>query len=277
VLELQASATDEFLVNEVYGEALKRIKPFYNLLDENGSFDYFKFDNYLYEYRLKACYGHPITPGLTYAMSELYDLREDRKVYLPEEFIAVGKDVKRYSKENIFMVCEELRELENLQGVDGVNEAFIEIKQRFPLIVEAVEILGYERIEELQYRKTSIEKEILRYNIQTKKIHHGMIDAVYQSFMVGLSYKVSDVKERLQSIFDDYEIKATAKSTDIRTYFEVREYYGHVKVSRKELKSLSVDDVDPTMFEVDGQKMKSVRKYRILNRKYNMINSHSGR
>jgi hypothetical protein len=278
LIELQATATDEFFRDEVYGEALKRVKPFYNLLDGEGDFDFFKFDNYLYEYRLKMCYGHEIAPGLTYIKSGLFNLEERRKLYLPEEFETMSKGMKRYSKEGILWACKMLIANENQQGTPGADEFYFELAKRFPMVIRAVKLLGYERIEQLKFNKRLIEKEILKDDIQNKRVHHGVIDAVYKSFIINTSYPVEEVKSKLQSIFDDLDLKANAKSTDIKTYFIVREYNGYKKLLKRELKQLSLEDEEAQgVYERDGVKGKSVRMYYLVEKKHNAINPNSTR
>ena len=276
--ELQATATDEFFRDEVYGEALKRVLPFYNLLDSDGNLDFFKYDNYLYEYSLKMCYGDEIAPGLTYLMSELFNITERRKLYLPEEFESMSKDMKRYSKDSILWACKMLIANENQQGTPGANEFYLELAKRFPMVIRAVKILGYERIEELKFNKRLIENAIQKDDIKNRRVHHGVIDIVYKSFITNTPYPVEEVKMKLQSIFDDLEIQAIAKSTDIRTYFTVREYNGYKKLLKKELKQLNPEDEEAQgIYERDGVKGKSVRMYYLIEKKHNAINPNNTR
>lgn len=278
LLEIQATVTDEYLKEEILGESLRRIKPYFNLLDMNGDFDYFKYDNYLYDYRLKMCYGHEITPGLTYYMSGLYNITEKKKMYLPEEFESMSKNIKRYSKEGIRWACEQLIANENQQGTPGAKEFYVELCRRFPLVIRAVSSLGYEQIEKLGFSRNGITNALLKHDIKNGKVHQGMIDAVYRHFICGISYPVSEIKGRLQAIFNEFEVNATAKSTDIRTYFNVREFNGYKKLAKRDIKKLDcTESLDTNIIEVDGTKARSIRMYKILERKHNMINPNSTR
>jgi len=277
MLEIQATVTDDYLRDDIFGEALTRIKPYANLLDINGDLDYFKYDNYLYDYRLKMCYGDEIAPGLTYLMSDLYNITEERKIYLPEELESMSKDMRRYSKDGIRWACEQIILHENQDSL-GATETYTEICKRFPLVVRAVEILGYDQIQALQYSKTSIERELLKHDICNGKIHQGMIEAVYMQFKCGVSYPISEVKEKLQALFIEFNVNATAKSTDIRTYFNVREFNGYKKLLKRDIKQLdgSAQAID-NIIDVNGTKSRSVRMCKILERKHNLINLNTTR
>jgi hypothetical protein len=263
VKDLQATLTDPVLRDEIFEETLKRIKPYANLLDDDGHFDNFKYDNYLYEYKLKGCYGEYWSIATAYDLSGLFNVKKKKKIYLPEEFEKMTKKIKRYSKENIIWVCDMLVANENQQGTDGAKEFYTELQKRFPLVVQAAERIGYQAIHKLKYSRAKIEEVLLYLDIKEGKTHHGMIDAVYNSFLLGRGYEVSIARTMLQKIFDDFGIKAIAKSTDIKTYFTVSEYTGHRILTKKE--------------GGDGKLKKSVRMYKVLERKFNNKNSYSTR
>jgi hypothetical protein len=276
ILELQATLTDDFLKYDVCGEALKRVYPYSNLLNSEGDLDYFKYDNYLYEHRLKMCHGHELAPGLTYWYSNLFDVTEEKQLFLDEEFESMTRQIKRYSKENIKRACEaidELKQYDSPQALDVLNHWFT----RFPLIERALKFLGYDAIEGMGYSSGKIQKALLALDIAEKRIHQGTIDIVYKHFAPNTSYPVALVKEKLKKIFAEYGIQGSVKATDITLYFTIREYTGHQRLTKTELKLLKPDQPDIDVIEVEGAKAKSVRMYNLLERKHNAINLNTTR
>lgn len=274
LLELQAATSDPFLQDEVYGEALKRQKPYVNILQQDGSLDFFKFDNYLYEEKVKMCYGHEISSGLSYYFSELFNVSERSKVYLPEEFETMSKEMKRYSKDGILWASNQFILNENLQGVEGADKYFFELTQRFPFVRKAIAMIGYDKIEELSFSYRAIGKALLKIDQSKLRVHQGMIDAVYASFILNIPYELSTVKHKLQALFDEFNVIGKAKSTDITTYYEIKTYFHHKPLLKREIKQLK--DTDKPL-EIDGVKMKTVRMCKLINKKHNSINPYSTR
>lgn len=274
LLELQAATSDPFLQDEVYGEALKRQKPYVNILQNDGSIDYFKFDNYLYEEKVKMCYGHEISSGLAYYFSELFNVSERSKVYVPEEFETMSKEMKRYSADGIKWACNQFILNENLQGVEGADKYFFELTQRFPFVRKAMVMIGYDKMEDLKFSYRAIQKELLKLDQSERRVHQGMIDAVYATFILNISYELPVIKNKLQALFDEFNVIGKAKSTDIRTYYEVKTYCGHKPLLKKELKQLKENDKP---LEIDRIKMKTVKMCKLLNKKHNSINPYSTR
>jgi hypothetical protein len=276
--DLQQTVTNQVAI-DIYEEAKKRLLPYANLINTRQELDHFKVDNYLYEWRLKQCYGHPISLPLAYEFSELFNVIEEQKVYLPEDFVAMSKTMSRYSTANIKWCCAEI--IQNQFVSDEQQRANIsnDLKSRFPLIIRAEEILGMAKIQELRYKKTAIERALMAYDIENGLNHHGLIDAITKLFKVGTSYQTADIKVKIQKVYDDFNIDKTAKATDIETYFRIDPFTGHVVLKKKELKQLKEVPLTETEVFVDtkGIKKKSVRMYKILERKLNPMSLNSTR
>jgi len=265
--DLQQTVTNQVAI-DIYEEAKKRLLPYANLINTREELDPFKLDNYLYKCRLKQCYGHPIALPLAYEFSGLFDVEEEHKTYLPEEFETMSRSMKRYSTANIEWCCGQIISNHFISDEDDRNNIKKELKGRFPFIFEAEEKLSMGKIQELGYKRSAIEKALLKYNIEHRLVHHGLVDAISRLFKVGISYSVANVKVKMQKVYDEFGIKLTAKSTDIDPYFIVQEFTGHEELKKKELKILDEAEVDKTIFtDATGTKTRSVRKYRIIDHK----------
>jgi len=265
ILGLQATTHDTYLKNTVYGEALKRVTPYANLLNEHGDFDYFKYDNFLYEHQLKLCYCQDLAVGLTYIKSELFEFTETKKIFPDEELISMSKAAGRYSKASIARVLVKLVANENNRGVIGADAYYEDLSKRFPLITNAVDSLGFDEVAQLG-TKTKIETALRKLEMEQGKLSQGIIDAVYSKFMVGVSYEVSYVKSKLLAIFADYGIETNLKSTDIDTYFHTDYFNGSKARTEKEMAT-----------GLYKSKSKSVRKVKMCERKFNQLNLHTNR
>lgn len=81
-----------------------------------------------------------------------------------------------------------------------------------------VNLLGTKRIKALGYIKKNLENEfqiiISSGNLKT---------LISTQFFVGSKLLLRDIKERLQYLYDNLDIKKTAKATDIEEYFEIKD------------------------------------------------------
>jgi len=276
--DLQQTVTNQVAI-DIYEEGKKRLLPYANLINTKEELDHFKLDNYLYEWRLKQCYGHPIALPLAYEFSELFNVTEQHKIYLEEDFVSMSKSMSRYSTKNIEWCCKKM--IENQFEDDSAQRTtnFKEISSRFPLIVRAEKLLGMPKIQQLGHKKTAIERALLMYDIENGLNHHGLIDAITKLFKVGMSYPTAKIKVKIQEVYDAFDIKKTAKATDIKTYFRIHPFTGHVALKKKELKQLEKDSITRTEVFVDakGIKKTSVRMYKILERKLNPLSLNSTR
>lgn len=103
------------------------------------------------------------------------------------------------------------------------ENAFIfinKIRKMYPLMVEAFEKLGKERIEELNYNQRKINEEL----ILRQRKGNRVIRLVKNSFKVGNTYTNDYIKEELTRIFDKLHIRPerTIKGSMIKDYFQVK-------------------------------------------------------
>lgn len=93
------------------------------------------------------------------------------------------------------------------------------IRKIDPLIVEAFEVLGMERIEKLNYNQKQINEELI---LRQRKGNRA-IRLIKNSFKVGNSYTNDYIKDELTRIFDMLQIhpERTVKGSMIKDYFQV--------------------------------------------------------
>ena len=88
----------------------------------------------------------------------------------------------------------------------------IEIEK--PLVKEAYEKLGPDRVREMKYHQSNIKREL------TKLQHETLDTKIFLLLDEQLSRQVaiprSEIKEKLQKIYDELKTNQTAKATDIK-------------------------------------------------------------
>lgn len=96
------------------------------------------------------------------------------------------------------------------------------IRKIDPFIVEAFEVLGKERVEELNYNQKQINEELI---LRQRKGNRA-IRLIMNSFKVGNSYTNDYIKDELTRIFDMLEIhpERTVKGGMIKDYFQAENW-----------------------------------------------------
>jgi hypothetical protein len=88
-----------------------------------------------------------------------------------------------------------------------------------PLIKEAINTLGKEKMKALNFEKGQIQAELIKVN--DLKSNEWKIASLLK-YNVGQFITLADVKTKLQSIYDRLEINKKAVATDINQYFETK-------------------------------------------------------
>jgi hypothetical protein len=223
LLTLQQSLYDSTFA-ELLKQQLKTVKPYAKLLTANDDFSHFLKDNYLDDELVKAYYKSPAALLNAYINTRLYDVNPvKRKSYNKEELVMLQKKSLRYSVAMNKRMADDLLELKAYTGLDVYYEQRAEIEKLSPVIFDAYNRLGYDRISELKFRIKLIRMELLKFDIEQGLNLFPVIYMVHKTFRLNTKYKVSEIKEMLVNIFDEFDIAYKAKSTDVFRYFEYRE------------------------------------------------------
>ena len=81
--------------------------------------------------------------------------------------------------------------------------------------------LGPERLRALSYNKTFIKKELEVIMFDPNKLR----SSIYSEFKEGEKYTLSDIKEKLATLYDNLGYKKSSKGTDIVEYFETKSVF----------------------------------------------------
>ena len=134
----------------------------------------------------------------------------------------------RISFKDIFVEYAKLRSKIPKFFLGNVDERIILIEQEKPLVKEAYEKLGEEKVEALNYRVTNIRNAIIKNSVDTS-IDSKIVQCLsVQGIDSGTRKTAKEWKVILQEIYKALNLKQsynkirTAKATDLKEWFEVK-------------------------------------------------------
>ena len=207
-----------------YKEALE-VLPFNQLLDRDGYKNFFAIDNYRDEALLKSAYNSQVGVIRYYQDNQIFNLS------IEEELFPVG-DCERLKRQSKSVSLKEkrkkiVRQLELLGNEETsiILEYKNELRLADAFICEAYEVLGRERIEQLNYSTKKIREAMIMKKFSEKMTGTEFIQLLKNSFKVGQRYTLKFIKKELARIYELTKVQPTKKISGqtIRDFFEVKE------------------------------------------------------
>ena len=143
-----------------------------------------------------------------------YDYNEDdEKMKIVKKCRSV-KDKRR----KMVQLLSEIEEPQSEYALDFIND----MRKIDPFIVDAYEVLGKERIEELKYNQKKMNEEMILSQRKGNKV----VLLIKNTFTLGNKYTNEKITEELTRIFDLMHIhpEKTIKGSMIKDYFQVKEW-----------------------------------------------------
>jgi hypothetical protein len=202
-----------------YKEAMERIE-FSKLLTSGQKFNWFKFENIWLDQYLKNAYSSKtnimfayfnakifINPVIDHTAQEFADKKYFRRFGTTKKSLR-KEIVSRFEGSDLSIDDETVRIME-------------QIKKEDPFIYSAIIELGAEKIISLDYNEQAIWIELLKKAAEKGETSNPAMDAILNIFKVNTEYFESEIKEKLQKIYDEFEMKLTATATDLKEYFNL--------------------------------------------------------
>lgn len=220
--------TDNIFYRQAFRESLAVI-PYSKFINENATKNYFSIDNYIDEEIIKSYYNNGMLLFDAYNNSNRYNINYASLKYPLGDIERLKRERNRNTlkKKNE----ETLRQL--IQLLEDDNESESSILQEYrdvlysynPLIVEAFELLGVDKIIELNYSRPKIREAILLKQYQEGISGLAFQKAIDNSFRVGSIHSRAFIKAELIRLYKLFDIKLKEAITAemIRTYFDVVE------------------------------------------------------
>ena len=218
---LYEQARSNKIQQEVYKATLDAL-PFTQYITPDGRINYFAIDNYIDNELVKGIYSSNENLHLALFCNDSFNV-----VSYQTNFYKLG-DYERLRRENKSISLKEKRKIivEQLELLGDceteMDFAFKEdLRKADPLIVEAYEVLGKAKIEELKYKKKLIRREIHYQNANGNNI----LELINDTFQVGTWYSRNEIKKELIGIYGRLAITPleAISSHSILNYFDAIE------------------------------------------------------
>jgi len=191
-------------------------------VNKKGEINYFRWNNAYLDERLKMLYFYPAQLYKAYSNSGAFE------VYSESDYCTCSeqelKEIRNSLNDKKFQLLYKIyiKLINSLKPQD--RQMYEELKSEFPDIIEAFEIIGYQRIRQLKFVKSDIKAEVMAVKREKGLAAEKVEEDVYSIFEVGEIYTNKFIKDELQKIFDKHNvIGRNAKTKDILKYFEIEE------------------------------------------------------
>lgn len=209
---------------EAYNSAID-ILPYKRFLNENGKESNFLIDNFINEEIVKTYYHDNNTIKAAYEESGYFNVNHATEIFKIGDFekLTIGSKTTSFKEKRM----EIVRQLEILGKCETEMDVQYKRDLHFadPIIVEAYDVLGREKIEELDYSITEIRKAIIVKKHQEKSCSTDAIKLINATFAESTWYSCKDIKNKLKHIFEVLDIPHPKSITShtIEDYFVAME------------------------------------------------------
>lgn len=197
--------------------------PFRRYINERGQTDYFLIDNYVNDEMTRSAY---------HGWRELEMAYRDTGHFNIMHFVRTFPygDIERIQLEDkSIKIKEKMKIMIKILDALGSNDTQMAIEFKKDLLakdetlVKAYDLLGAKRIEELDYVRYKIEREVIIEENKKKASASNVVKLIHKSIVIGWRYPSNQVKSILKEIYDDLSIPTPPAVTapTIMKYFEV--------------------------------------------------------
>lgn len=199
-----------------FGEALETL-PFRKYLSPKLTKNWFAIDNTINEELVEGRYKNIVQIKLWYNDCHYFiPTFEDKPYNKHDEELRIIKAARstKDKRRRMVQLLSELEDPDSEYAMDFINE----IRKIDPTIVDAFELLGRERIEELEYSKKKMKEEIILKQRKGNKV----VRLIKNSFTVGRTYTNDYITKELTRIFEMVHIhpEKPIKGSMIKDYFQ---------------------------------------------------------
>lgn len=196
--------------------------PFKRFINEWGQIDYFLIDNYVDEEMTMSAYHGWQELEMAYRKTGHFNVKHHVRLF-PfgdiERLKLNDKQTKVIEKMKIIVeILKHLGKAETEQAIEFKRDLI----SKNELIVKAYDLLGVERIEELNYSRRKMSREVIIKENERKASSANVVKLVHESFFVGCWYSDEEIKDTLSEIYSDLHIPSppAVTSNSIKRYFE---------------------------------------------------------
>ena len=203
-----------------FGEALETL-PFREYLNPDLTKNWFRIDNDINEALVVSRYKYRGQVKFWYTDCHYFIPTFEDKPYNKHDeglrIVAAARSTKD-KRRRMVQFLSELEDPDSEYAMDFINE----IRKIDPFIVEAFELLGRKRIEELGYNQRAIAEKMILVQRKGNKV----VRIIKNSFIVGRAYTNDYITKELKRIFDMVHIhpEKPIKGSMINDYFQTTDW-----------------------------------------------------
>lgn len=110
---------------------------------------------------------------------------------------------------------------ENIESGDCVSHVNAWYSSHSPILKDLVDVIGIERIKSYNYQ-WKVLNEIYKQLIDLDRVSTGTIAIDYFQLKVGEFYTFTDLKKMVEYFYNEYDVSAVPKATDILNWYECK-------------------------------------------------------
>ena len=127
----------------------------------------------------------------------------------------------RITFKELFDEYHRLKTTKPFFSLENHEDLCAQIAVKYPLVKQAYEELGTDKVQALKYHVGNIKRELMKR--QPAPTEYKIVKMINATFAKQTPIAKSKVKELLQGIYDDLGIKRTAKAADLNKWYEVKQ------------------------------------------------------
>ena len=148
-----------------------------------------------------------------------FNVTNDLSAYNPSTELKNLVSVEKTPFKEIFEEYASIRDNNGLYNLNCFRRSQIEIEK--PLVKEAYEVLGADKVREMNYHQSNIKRELLKREHETLDTKvFLLVDALLEK---QVAIPKAEIKSMLESIYKDLGIKGKASATDIKKWYYTKD------------------------------------------------------
>lgn len=220
-------------------EAMKQ-SPYLQFIDDDGTINYFKVDNFYDNERIKDYYTSPSKIFEAYKNTKHFIVNHVNLLSLVGDKELLEYKKRKRGKEKLKFLVQILDAIYNSQNsftpeqIKSIINDLLKVEDRktvkhLELTIEAYEKLGAKAIKKVNYSITEIKKLLKNDKIEFSKqkiFSKEVRDAILRRFPENHTYKKDELFNGFSEIFKNYGIDEKVNLSTIKKYYGIREKKG---------------------------------------------------
>ena len=158
--------------------------------------------------------------GIPCRMEQYYSTSPYKNVSMEEYKATVMKELTRVAKTPFKQIFEEYCELRSRSNYYDLTLRTSRIEFEKPLVRQAFEVLGADRVRELKYHQGNIKRELAKVSHETLKTKIFMI--IKDQLPLGVAIPCTTIKTILQDAYSRLGSKKKPNATDLKEWYNIK-------------------------------------------------------